>query len=205
MAWKIPDVLEDKEVRDVASRLSAEQLQLIVQEYQGRNSKYLLDSIRKELKDDFQNIIRGLTEIGFYEREFEVLPGFKCAFRTLLDDQWKEAWDFYSQIPERSSQMVALNQLNRRLTVHGISLVNGQPFAGMSLPKNYAELVISGAEKVEDLIKEVADKRHKALSVMPISLVDKIVNYHRAFSTIIDELINGDTNRDLRDSELKSS
>src|SRR3990167_9259339 len=102
MAWKITDVLMDKIVRDVASRLSAEQLQLIVQEYQGRNSKYLLDSIRKELKDDFQNIIRGLTEIGFYEREFEVLPGFKCAFRTLLDDQWKEAWDFYSQIPERS-------------------------------------------------------------------------------------------------------
>lgn len=154
-----------------------------------RVSARFYSKLTKELTEHKAQVVNDLTIDGFYVHEITVIKGLNVEFKTLLDDENHEVFEYLSDLSDLTD--VQTNRAwGRRVLSHAICKINGELVGGVGI-SNYQELSLGSSKP--DAIKAltaVADKRMQHIGAMNSGIVDKLLEVNGAFSAVVSAIIN---------------
>lgn len=177
--------------------LTPEQFQMVAEVQVELMNQRAAQRMAKELEDKTEDVMRALTEPPFTYRssEIQVMAGCKVRFVTPITVQIRDAYKRLDRflMEENPSQTRTADFLHRELLVHSLLQINGNDFGGVSFdPSDYQQLRAADPKQAQEMLEEVRTQRLQALDDMNPVLVQRLVEYYRAFQTHVESLAKSD-------------
>lgn len=158
-----------------------------------RVNKKALSRVREVMEGKEGEILKALTEEPFIyvSPSIQILPTMKVRFASTLSSQEIDAKEAINKIYREDETLDLVSaRVNLIYLAHSIVDVNGGPAGGVALdPEHSAQLLIPEAyEAAKEHLADIRVKRVRWLLSQPPMIVDRMVEFSRAFQAQINAL-----------------
>lgn len=193
---------EEKEKIDITllepeqlEKLTSDQRQYVANLHTRSINPSITKMVKEAMGDKEEDIIAALTvpPFAYVSPEMEINKGFKVRLRTLYEDQTRDVQSSARTfaVEENPSEMMAAVYFNKCFLAHSLETVNGEPFAGISLPDAYVNTASEDPERAQELLETMRLKRMRALGAYPQIMINRLSDAHNVFQQTVDAVVKG--------------
>jgi hypothetical protein len=182
--------------QDDLEKLTSEQMQFVANLHTRAINPGITKMVKEALEGKEEEIIAAFTvaPYAYVGPEMEINKGFKVRLRSLYEDQTRDVQASARKfaMAESPSEMMAAVYFNKCFLSHSLEEVNGEPFAGVTLPPAYVNVAFEDPERAQELLSTMRDKRMRTLGAYPQIMVNRLSDAHQVFQRTIDSVIKGE-------------
>jgi len=147
------------------------------------------EQLYDKLQAKRNEIIADLTTEGFFIEEIEVLPGLDVSFKSLIDDEQAEVFDYLGRLKDITDVQIQRGW-SRRSLAHALCRINGEKVGGVAAV-NYRQIRAENDPiKAMEALSAVADKRMSAIASMASGIVDKLLEVNVTYASVVNAIVN---------------